>query len=41
MRNKKDIMKFAGIFKDDAKWYKNMKKVYKDRKKFKLRDFKI
>lgn len=38
---KKDFMKFAGIFKDDLEWEKNMEEVLKDRKAFKLRDVKI
>ncbi len=38
---KKDFMKFAGIFKDDLEWEKNMEEVLKDRKNFKLRDVKI
>jgi len=40
-KSKKDFMKFAGIFKDDDKWYKDMKEIIKNRKKFKLRKFKL
>ena len=42
MKNKKDFMKFAGIFKDNKdEWEKIKKKIYRDRKKFRLRDFKL
>ena len=37
---KKNIMEFAGIWKDDDKWDRIKKQIYKDRKKFKLRDYK-
>ena len=38
-KEKKDIMEFAGIWESD-KWDEIKKQIYKDRKKFKLRDFK-
>lgn len=38
---KKDIMKFAGIFKEDDEWYGNMKEIIKNRKNIKLREHKI
>lgn len=39
---KKDIMKFAGVFADNKEeWEKRKKEIYKDREKFKLREFKI
>lgn len=41
-KKKKDFMKFAGIFaKDKDEWEKRKKEIYKDREKFKLRDFKL
>jgi len=40
-KNKKNIMKFAGIFKDDKEWEKIMKDTEKDRKNFKLREVKF
>jgi predicted CopG family antitoxin len=40
-KDKKNIIKFAGIFKDDDEWKKNMDIIIKDRKNFKLRDVKI
>jgi len=37
--NKLELMKFAGIWKDNAdEWEKIKKKIYEDRKKFKLRE---
>ncbi len=40
--DKKDIMKFAGIFaKNKDEWEERKKEIYKDREKFKLRNFKI
>ena len=39
--NAKDLLKFAGIWKDRAdEWEKIKKQIYEDRKKFKLRDYK-
>lgn len=38
---KKDFMKYAGIFKDDKEWERNMEDILKDRKNFKLREVKI
>lgn len=39
-KKKKDIMKFAGVFKDNAdEWEEIEKKIYEDRKKFRLREF--
>ena len=41
-KDKKDIMKFAGVFaKNKDKWEEKKKEIYKDREKFKLRDFKL
>jgi predicted CopG family antitoxin len=40
-KDRKEITKFAGIFKDDEKWIKVMGEVEKDRKNFKLREVKI
>jgi len=40
-KKKRDLTKFAGIFKDDEKWSKAMDDIEKDRKNFKLRDFKL
>jgi predicted CopG family antitoxin len=40
-KNKKNIMKFAGIFKDDKEWEKIMKDTENDRKNFKLREVKF
>lgn len=39
--NQKGIMELAGAWADDAeKWEKIKEQIYKDRKKFKLRDYK-
>ena len=39
---KKDLSRFAGAFKDNAEeWKKIKKKIYEDRKKFKLREVKF
>ena len=39
---KKNIMDFAGAFKDNADYWEKMKKqIYEDRKKFKLRTYKL
>ncbi len=39
---KKDIMKFAGVWKDRIdEWKEIEKRIYEDRKKFKLREVKI
>lgn len=40
-KNKKNIMKFAGIFKDDNEWKKIMKDIEEDRMNFKLREVKF
>lgn len=40
-KDKKKILKFAGIFKDDKEWIKIMDETEKDRKNFKLREVKI
>lgn len=40
-KNKKDIMKFAGIFAKDKNWEKIMGEIEKDRKNFKLREVKF
>ena len=40
-KNKKNIMKFAGIFKDDKEWGKIMEDTENDRKNFKLREVKF
>lgn len=40
-KKKRDIMKFAGIFKDDDKWKKIMNDIEKDRRNFKLREVKF
>ena len=40
-KNKKNIMKFAGIFKNDKEWEKIMKDTENDRKNFKLREVKF
>ena len=40
-KNKKNIMKFAGIFKDDKEWEKIMEDTENDRKNFKLREVKF
>lgn len=38
-KNKKNIMEFAGAFTDNKEeWDKIKKKIYSDRKKFKLRE---
>jgi len=37
---KRSIMNFAGIWKDDNEWDAISKKIYEDRKKFKLREIK-
>ncbi|MEK6873392.1 MAG: antitoxin VapB family protein [Nanoarchaeota archaeon] len=37
---KRSIMDFAGIWKDDSEWDAISKKIYEDRKKFKLREIK-
>ena len=37
---KKSLMDFAGIWKDDKEWDKINKKIYEDRKKFKLKEYK-
>jgi hypothetical protein len=42
MKNKNNLMKFAGIFAEDKnEWEKIKNKIYEDREKFKLRDFKL
>ena len=38
---KKDVMEFAGIWKNDKEWDGIKKKIYEDRKKFKLRTYKL
>jgi predicted CopG family antitoxin len=40
-KKKRDLMRFAGIFKDDEKWAKAMDEIEKDRKNFKLREVKF
>lgn len=41
-KKKRNIMEFAGAFKDNAKeWEKIEKKIYEERKRFKLRTFKL
>ncbi len=40
-KNKKNIIKFAGIFKDDNEWKKVMADIEKDRINFKLREVKF
>lgn len=41
-KKKKSILDFYGIWKDDAdEWEKIKKKIYEDRKKFKLREVKL
>lgn len=41
-RRKRNIMEFAGIFKENAEEWKEIeKKIYEDRKKFKLRTYKL
>lgn len=38
-KKSEELLKLAGIWKDNPEMVKVMKNVYKDRKKFKLRDF--
>jgi predicted CopG family antitoxin len=41
-KRKKDLSRFFGAFKEDAdEWEKIKKKIYEDRKKFKLREVKF
>ena len=41
-RKKKNILDFFGVFKDEAdEWEVIKKKIYEDRKKFKLREVKF
>ena len=40
-KDKKAFMKFAGIFKNDDEWYKNMKEIIKNRKNIKMRGVKF
>lgn len=40
-KDRKDIMKFAGIFANDKEWVKIMEEIDKDRKNFKLRGVKF
>lgn len=41
-KKKKNIINFAGMWKDDAnEWDKIKKKIYEDRKKFKLKTYKF
>jgi len=41
-KKKGDLMKFFGAFSDDAgEWEEIKKKIYEDRKKFKLREVKF
>ena len=41
-KKKRNIMDFAGAFKDNAEEWKEIeKKIYEDRKKFKLRTYKL
>ena len=41
-KKKKNLMDFFGIFKEDSnKWEKIKKKIYEDRKKFKLREVRL
>lgn len=41
-KRKRDIMEFFGIWKDNAdEWRAIEKKIYEDRKKFKLRTYKL
>ncbi|MFA5174356.1 MAG: antitoxin VapB family protein [Candidatus Pacearchaeota archaeon] len=40
-KKKRDISKFAGIFKNDEEWGKIMDNIEKDRKNFKLREVKF
>jgi len=40
-KNKKNIIKFAGMFKGDKEWEKIMKDTENDRKNFKLREVKF
>jgi len=40
-KNKKDFMKFAGIYKNDDEWYKNMKEIIRNRKNIKMREVKF
>jgi predicted CopG family antitoxin len=40
-KNKNNLIKFAGIFKDDTGWEKIMGDIEKDRKNFKLRGVKF
>jgi len=42
LKNKNNIMKFAGIFKEnEGEWKKIMTNIEKDRKNFKLREVKF
>jgi len=41
LKNRKNIIKFAGIFKDDKEWSKIMADIEKDRINFKLREVKF
>ena len=41
-KRKRDIMEFAGAFKENAEeWRESEKKIYEDRKRFKLRTYKL
>lgn len=41
-KNKKDLSRFCGAFEDNAdEWEKIKKRIYEDRKKFKLREVKF
>jgi predicted CopG family antitoxin len=40
-KEKKDIMKFAGIFKEDEEWYGKMKEILDNRKSIKMREVKF
>jgi predicted CopG family antitoxin len=40
-KSKKDITKFAGIFKDDKEWKNIMEEISEDRINFKLREVKF
>ncbi len=41
-KGKKNIMEFFGVFKDNAdEWKEIEKKIYEDRKKFKLRTYNL
>ena len=41
-KDKRDLMSFFGVFKDQAdEWKEIEKRIYEDRKKFKLREVKL